>query len=131
SLREFDVNQAGGCMTELSPLPLMAMIKILGRQIKEMYFHSKMENQVDVFTKGVFMYENAISTITLGLGVKTEGNLVISGTKGYLYVPSPWWKTEHFEVRFEDMNQNRKFYYRYLEEGLRYELQEFISMIVS
>lgn len=131
SLREFDVNQAGGSMTELAPLPLMAMIKILGRQIKDMHFHSKMHNEVDVFTKGIFMYENAISTITLGLGVKTEGNLVISGTKGYLYVPSPWWKTEYFEVRFEDINQNRKFYYRYLEEGLRYELQEFISMIVN
>lgn len=131
SLREFDVKQAGGCMTELSPLPLMAMVKILGRQIKDMHFHSKIENQVDVFTKGFFMYENAISTITLGLGVKTEGNLVVSGTKGYLYVPSPWWKTEHFELRFEDINQNRKFYYRYLGEGLRYELQEFISMLVS
>jgi len=131
SLREFDVNQAGGCMTELSPLPLMAMIKILGYQIKDMQFHSRIHNQVDVFTKGIFTYENAISTITLGLGVKTEGNLVISGTKGYLYVPSPWWKTEYFEVRFEDINQNRKFFYRYLEEGLRYELQEFVSMIVN
>ena len=131
SLREFDVNQAGGSMTELSPLPLMAMIKILGYQIKEMQFHSRIQNQVDIFTKGIFMYENAISTVTLGLGVKTEGNLIISGTKGYLYVPSPWWKTEYFEVRYEDINQNRKFYYRYVEEGLRYELHEFISMIVS
>lgn len=36
---------------------------------------------------------------------KAEGDLVISGTKGYIYVPAPWWKTEFFEVRYEDVNK--------------------------
>lgn len=130
-LREFDHEQAGGSMTELAPLPLMVMIKLLGRSIKDIKFFSKIENNVDVFTKAVFVYPNAVATMTIGLGVKTEGNLVVSGTKGYVYVPSPWWKTEYFELRFEDQNFNRKFYYRYAEEGLRYELQEFIAMIVN
>lgn len=131
SLREFDINQAGGSMTELSPLPLMAIIKLLGRDIQEYNYYSRFENDVDVFTKGVFTFPNAIASITIGLGVKTEGNFVVSGTKGYLYVPSPWWKTEYFEIRFEDQNLNRKFYYHYAEEGLRYELQEFIAMIAN
>lgn len=129
NLREFDKNCAGGSMTELSPLPLMAIIKLLGLNILDMKFFSRIEDNVDVFTKGVFVYQRAIASMTIGLGVKTEGNLVISGTKGYVYVPAPWWKTEYFELRFEDQNLNRKFYYPFQEEGLRYELWEFINMI--
>lgn len=131
SLREFDVHQAGGSMTELGSLPLLSMIKFLGKDIKTAQFYSRIEDGVDVFTKGVFSYEKALATITLGLGVKTEGNLIISGSKGYVYVPAPWWKTDYFEVRFEDQNLNRKFFYPYKGEGLRYEIQEFISMIAN
>lgn len=129
SLREFDFKQAGGSMTELGPLPILVIIKLLGADFKALKFYSKFESQIDVFTKGVFVFDNSIGTITLGLGVKTEGDLVISGTLGYIYVPSPWWKTEYFEVRFENQSENRKFFYRYEGEGLRYEIQEFISMI--
>lgn len=130
-LREFDPLQAGGSMTELAPLPLMAMIKLLGTDLQNFHFYSRFEEGVDVFTKGIFNYSRSVATMTIGLGVKTEGNLVVSGTKGYIYVPSPWWKTEYFELRFEDQNLNRKFYYHYAEEGLRYELQEFIGMIAN
>lgn len=131
SLREFDVKQAGGSVTELAPLPLLAMIKILGKGIKNMNFYSTIENDIDIFTKGIFIYDKSIASITMGLGVKTEGNLVISGTKGYVYVPAPWWKTDFFELRFEDQNNNRKFFYPYAGDGLRYEIQEFIAMIVD
>ncbi len=130
-VRELDAGQAGGCMTELSPFPLLSIIKILGRNIHDMHFHSKIENGVDVFTKGVLNFDHAVSTITLGLGVKTEGNLVISGTKGYIYVPAPWWLTSYFEVRYENQTENKKYFYPYDGDGLRYELQEFISMILS
>ncbi|UIR56011.1 Gfo/Idh/MocA family oxidoreductase [Sphingobacterium sp. SRCM116780] len=131
TLREFDPNQAGGSVTELAPLPLLVILKILGKDIKSMHFYSVIANGIDTFTKGLFAFEHSIATITLGLGVKTEGNLVISGTKGYVYVPAPWWKTDFFELRFEDQNLNRKFFYPYAGEGLRYEIQEFFSMIVD
>ena len=59
------------------------------------------------------------------------GSLVISGTKGYAYVPAPWWKTDYFELRYEDQNENKKFFYKWDGFGLRYEIQEFISCIVN
>jgi len=129
SLREFDPAQAGGSITELAPLPFMAIIKLLGKNLNNVSFYSRMEGDVDIYTKAILNYSGSIATVTLGLGVKTEGNLVISGTKGYIYVPAPWWKTEYFELRFEDQNLNRKFFYPYSGEGLRYEIQEFITMI--
>ena len=89
------------------------------------------DNGVDVYTRGIVRYDNAVSSFQLGLGVKTEGNLVISGTKGYVYVPSPWWKTDYFELRYEDQNQNKKYFYKWDEPGLRYEIQEFLSCIVN
>lgn len=92
---------------------------------------SKMENGVDVFTKGVFRYPKATCSFKVGLGVKTEGNLVISGTKGYAYVPAPWWKTDYFELRYEDQNENKKFFYKWDGFGLRYEIQEFVSCIIN
>ena len=129
--RELDPSQSGGAMTEHSPLPLLAIIKLLGLNYKDIYFHTKIENGVDIYTQGVINYPHATSSFTLGIGVKTEGNLVVSGTKGYVYVPAPWWLTDFFEVRYEDQTKNKKYYYSYDGEGLRYEIQEFISMIVN
>jgi glycerol-3-phosphate cytidylyltransferase len=129
--RELDATQAGGAVTEHAPLTLMAIIKLLGLEWHDVNFHSKRENGVDIYTKGVINYPHATSSFTLGIGVKTEGNLVISGTKGYVYVPAPWWLTSYFEVRYEDQTKNKKYFYSYDGEGLRYEIQEFLSMIVN
>lgn len=129
--RELDPAQAGGAMTEHAPLTLMAIIKLLGTEWKDLSFHTKRQNAVDIYTKGVINYPHATSSFTLGIGVKTEGNLVISGTKGYVYVPAPWWLTSYFEVRYEDQTKNRKYFYSYDGEGLRYEIQEFLSMVVN
>lgn len=129
--RELDATQAGGAMTEHAPLTLLSIIKLLGIDWLDVNFHSRMENGVDVYTKGVVNYAHATASFTLGIGVKTEGNLVISGTKGYVYVPAPWWLTDFFEVRYEDQTKNKKYFYSYDGEGLRYEIQEWLSMIVN
>ncbi|MEE1222977.1 MAG: Gfo/Idh/MocA family oxidoreductase, partial [Bacteroidaceae bacterium] len=91
SLREFDPGQAGGSLYELGSYPLLPIVKLLGTDIKDVDFYSRMEGGVDVYTKGVLRYAKAVCSFKVGLGVKTEGNLVISGTKGYVYVPAPWW----------------------------------------
>ena len=90
-----------------------------------------MENGIDIYTTGIFRYPKTVCSLKVGLGVKTEGNLIISGTKGYAYVPSPWWKTDYFELRYENQNNNKKFFYKWDGAGLRYEIQEFISCIIN
>lgn len=129
--RELDISQAGGALNEHGSLTLLPIIKILGKEYSSIDFHSKINNGVDIYTKVVINYPHATSSATLGIGVKTEGNLVISGTKGYIYVPAPWWLTSFFEVRYEDQTKNKKYFYSYDGEGLRYEIQEFISMILN
>jgi glycerol-3-phosphate cytidylyltransferase len=129
--RELDPKQAGGSMNEHASLTLLPIVKLLGRDFSSISFHSMVENGVDIYTKADIFYPHATSSITLGIGVKTEGNLVISGTKGYIYAPAPWWLTDFFEVCYEDQTKNKKYFYSYDGEGLRYEIQEFISMIVN
>lgn len=129
--RELDPAQAGGAVTEHAPLTVMAILKLLGTDWRDVNFHTKRENGVDIYTQGVINYPHATSSFTLGIGVKTEGNLVVSGTKGYVYVPAPWWLTDYFELRYEDQTKNKKYFYSYDGEGLRYEIQEFLSMIVN
>lgn len=131
TLREFDPRQAGGSMYELGSYPLLPILKLCGIQYENLNFYSRMKDGVDMYTKGVFRYPNAVCSFKVGLGVKTEGNLVISGTKGYAYVPAPWWKTDYFELRYENQNENKKFFYKWDGAGLRYEIQEFVSCIVN
>ena len=130
--RELDPQQAGGSMYEMASYPLLPILKLLGTDYEDITMYSRLnDNGVDVYTRGTMRFKNSIASFQLGLGVKTEGNLVISGTKGYVYVPSPWWKTDYFELRYEDQNQNKKFFYKWDEPGLRYELQEFVSCILN
>lgn len=129
--RELDAAELGGAMNEHSSITLLPIIKILGSDFSEAIFHSKMNYGVDIYTKVVLNYPHATASATVGIGVKTEGNLVISGTKGYIYVPAPWWLTSFFEVRYEDQTKNKKYFYSYDGNGLRYEIQELISMVVN
>lgn len=130
-LREFNASQAGGSLFELGSYPLLPIIKLLGTDFSNLNMYARIKDGIDMYTKGVFKYTNAVSSFKVGLGVKTEGNLVISGTKGYAYVPAPWWKTDYFELRYENQNENKKFFYKWDGHGLRYEIQEFISCIVN
>ena len=130
--RELDPAMAGGSLYEMGSYPLLPIVKLLGTDYKDINIYSRMnENGVDVYTRGIVRYAGAVASFQLGLGVKTEGNLVISGTQGYVYVPSPWWKTDYFELRYEDQNRNKKYFYKWDEPGLRYEIQEFVSCIVN
>ena len=131
SLREFDPQQAGGSMYELGSYPLLPILKLCGLDYQEVHLYSRMKEGVDMYTKGVLRFQKAVCSFKVGLGVKTEGNLIVSGTKGYAYVPAPWWKTDYFELRYEDQNQNKKFFYKWDGAGLRYEIQEFVSCIVN
>lgn len=127
---KMDSKQFGGSMSENACFPLLPIFKLLGTRYSDVVFYSKMKNGVDIFTKAVFRYDHAIASFQVGLGAKTEGNMVISGTKGYVYVPAPWWKTDYFEVRYEDQNKNKKYFYPYAGEGLRYEIKDFINGIL-
>lgn len=129
-LREYDYKKSGGSFTELATYPLLAIVKLLGRNYKDIYFHSFFDdNGIDIYTKAYLQYENAIATVKVGIGVKTEGNLVASADNGYLLADSPWWQTKNFELKYEDSELNEKYFEKFLGQGLRYEIAAFVNGI--
>ena len=114
------------------PIALLPILQILGTDyIKKNRFsvYSQTIDGFDLFTKITLEYKNAIASAKVGNGVKSEGELVISGTKGYIYVPAPWWKTDYFEVRFENAQNNKRYFYTLDGEGIRYEILAFLKSI--
>ena len=109
---------------------LLAIIKLMGANYKEVRFDSILdENGIDLYTKASFIYEHGMALSKSGVGVKSEGQLLISGTKGYILAESPWWLTQYFEVRFEDPSKKEKYFYKFLGQGLRYEISDFAYRI--
>lgn len=131
SLREYDPEQAGGAITEFISYPGIIISKLFGTSPLNTTFVSFTDKHtgVDTFTQMQILYSNAIATANVGIGVKGEGALCITGTKGYIYVPAPWWKTEKFELSFEDRTLNKTFSIEFEEDGMRYEISAFLNAI--
>ncbi len=111
---------------------LLPVFQILGTDYKRIDICSKMATGVekfDLFSKIDLQYPNAVATIKVGKGVKAEGQLIISGTQGYVFVPAPWWKTDYFEIRYENQNDNKRYFYPLDGEGIRQELVYFLHLI--
>ena len=121
----------GGAIAELAAYPLLAVIKLLGADYEGLTCHVlKPEGSpVDLFARIDLRYREAVASVKVGIGVRAEGDLEVAGSNGSLYVPAPWWRTQHFETRFEDPQENQGFFVRYEGEGIRYELAELASRV--
>lgn len=137
SLKELSVNEVEKFIVwnsafDWGPTAMLPVFEILGTnyKIKRIVTHYiDKERSFDDFTKIDFTYDNAVASIKVGMGVKSEGELIVSGTKGYIYVPAPWWKTDYFELRYENAADNRRYFYQLDGEGIRYELVAFVRAI--
>ncbi len=132
NVRELNDRKWGGALTELASYTLLPIIKILGTEYSDLRFEY-IDNQfgIDIYSKIYLKYKSSFAISKTGLGVKSEGQLIISGTKGYILVEAPWWKTSQINVRFENINDNIHFKTDYVGEGLRYEINEFVLMILK
>lgn len=128
--RELTDCQYGGSFTELGSYSMLPIIKIFGTEYETVRFDTiKAENGLDIYTQAHFKFGDALATATCGLGIKSEGRLLISGTKGYIVAEAPWWKTTYFEVHHENPGEVEKYSDRFLGDGLRYEVSDFLSRI--
>ena len=118
-----------GATNILSVYPSLLVNKVLGKS-KNITFFDQTEDGYDINNLIVTKHKNgALGISNVAIGMKSEGDAVISGTKGYIYIPAPWWLTQKFEVRFEDTHKTLSFNYEVEGCGLRYMLAEFTSLI--
>lgn len=117
---------------EWGPTAMLPVFQLLGNEYNSKNLvvgYVDKEKKFDGFTHINFIYDSAVGTIKVGRGIKSEGELIISGTKAYIYVPAPWWKTDYFEIRYEDSSKNKRFFYQLEGEGIRYQLVSFAKSI--
>lgn len=136
SLREIETeksdSQRQNSICAWGPTGLLPVFQLLGTNYNSRHIVSWLKDgseDFDIFTKIDFIYPGAVATVKVAKGVKSEGELIISGTKGYIYVPAPWWKTDYFEIRFEQTDRNKRYFYQLDGEGIRYELVIFLKSI--
>lgn len=128
--RELTDSVYGGSFLELGSYCLLPVLKLFGCKYDTIAFESiHGENGLDHFTKASLTFQKGLATVTCGLGVKSEGRLLIAGTKGYIVAEAPWWKTTYFEVHFEDADKVEKYSERFLGDGLRYEISALLKQI--
>lgn len=128
-----DLTKKWNSMCAWAPIALLPVFQILGTDYQKKIVVSKFldkQANMDGFTKIDFIYPSAVASIKVAKAAKAEGDLVITGTEGYIYVPAPWWKTDYFELRYEDHN-NKRFFYQLDGEGIRYEIVSFAKAIES
>lgn len=130
NLREMIDEEYGGAFLEFGSYTILPIIKLLGLEYESVEIDSiPAENGVDLYSKIRFRYPGAMAVSKTGIGVKSEGQLLIAGTKGYILAESPWWLTRKFQVRYEDPNQIEEYKPSFVGDGLRYEIGDFVSRI--
>jgi predicted dehydrogenase/glycerophosphoryl diester phosphodiesterase len=128
--REYKNENYNGSFLEFASYTLLPVLTLLGCEYDDITFKAvRAQNGVDAYTKAFIEYKNKSAIIKMGLGAKTEGQLVITGTNGYILAKSPWWLTKEFEVRYENPNKIEHYKFGYEGTGLCYEVREFIQRV--
>ena len=129
-----DLSSKQNSICAWGPTAMLPVFQLLGTHYRQKSICTRMLNRdlrFDGFTKIDFVYDNAVASVKVAKAAKAEGELIITGTKGYIYVPAPWWKTDYFEVRFENPAENKRHFYQLDGEGIRYEIVAFAKAVES
>ena len=129
NMEQVEKNKYLGSLYDWCTDAMLPIIKIYEAQALDTRLIDFRKGEFSCFTRGLLQFPNATASIKVGKGMKVEGELIITGTKGYLYVPAPWWRPEYFEIRYEDLRNVKKYFYNYEGEGLRYMIYAFLHTI--
>lgn len=130
--KDADLNKKTSSICSWGPLALLPIFQLFGTRYSDCVITTRLLNpelNYDGYTKVDFLFNKAVASARVAKAAKSEGELVITGTKGYIYVPAPWWKTDYFEVRFENPVENKRYFYQLDGEGIRYEIVAFAKAI--
>ena len=129
-----DLGKKQNSICAWGPTAMLPIFQLLGTNYKTKTIVTKIIDNVlnyDGYTKIDFVFDKAVASARVAKAAKAEGDLIITGTKGYIYVPAPWWKMDYFEVRFENAINNKRYFYQLDGEGIRYEIVAFAKAVES
>ncbi len=118
-----------GSTNLLMSYPSLLVNKIAGVAKSISYFEQS-NGSYDISNRAISTHENNIIGIsTVAIEMKSSSSTIISGSKGYIYIPAPWWLTKEFTCKFEDASKEYSFKYEFEGNGFRYMISEFASLI--
>lgn len=129
-----DLSKKQNSICAWGPAAMLPVFQLLGTEYRSKSIATRILDKnlnYDGFTKIDFVFDKAVASVKVAKAAKAEGELIITGTKGYIYVPAPWWKTDYFEVRFENASVNKRHFYQLDGEGIRYEIVAFAKAVES
>ncbi|MBR0208109.1 MAG: adenylyltransferase/cytidyltransferase family protein [Oscillospiraceae bacterium] len=129
-----DLSSKQNSICAWGPTAMLPIFQLLGPAYKSSSIVARILDKdlnYDGYTKVDFVFDKAVASAKIGKAAKAEGEMIITGTKGYIFVPAPWWKTDYFEVRFENAADNKRHFYQLDGEGIRYEIVAFAKEIES
>ena len=128
--RSFRDRVCGGSLTQFGYYALLPAMMLFGTEYEKTFFCAKyFKTGVDSYAKVFLCYGDKMATCNTGIGVKSEGQLIISGTRGYILVEDPWWITRKFQVRYEDSNRVEGYDYPFEGKGMVYTIEKFRDRI--
>lgn len=128
---ESGCDKDGGSINELASYPLLAVAKILGTEATSVGCRSILDerNAVDIWSQIDVSYPGALASCMVAVGARAEGDLVIAGTTGYIYVPSPWWLTKSFSFRYGEESAGREVVAPFTGNAMRYMMAAFVQKL--
>ncbi|MEG0759758.1 MAG: adenylyltransferase/cytidyltransferase family protein, partial [Raoultibacter sp.] len=79
-----------GSFYDMASYILLPAMAFLGDSYTQALLVGSFDEDFCVWAKCDLLYPSACATLRVGRGIKTEGDMVITGTDGYVYVPAPW-----------------------------------------
>ena len=86
-----DNHNAWNSICAWGPTAMLPVFQILGTDYEKFDITSCFINdsrKFDIFSKIDFIYNHSVASIKVGKGVKSEGELIVSGTKGSFWLQS-------------------------------------------
>ena len=101
--RLFNPNLGGGALLDVGIYPISLAYMVFGNAPDEVVSHAHLgESGVDEQSTMLFKYNTGQSAVlSCAIRTQTQWEAIISGTKGIIKVPNPWWQPQRFTLQLE------------------------------
>ncbi|SEA22513.1 Predicted dehydrogenase [Arachidicoccus rhizosphaerae] len=128
--RLFNPRLGGGSILDVGIYPLFLCLLILGDFTEAVITGTLSDQHIDLNCQAVLKYKNGAtaliaSAIDTQLPITTE----ITGTKGQIRIPCPWYKNDHYYLKTTQNDHSEKVQLPAHTNGFEYEILEVIDCL--
>lgn len=115
---------------EVAYYPICAVIKLLGNEFKN--YSCKVVKSDDgevIYGTIELIYDKATVFVEIGMGIRLEDSMIITGSEGMIVVPDDWWNLGYFKMRKNGEYKFKRYSFNFDGNGFRYIIRNLLHMI--